>query len=366
MLPLPAPASSVYAPVRTRDGPDREFVAKGKGGRKGKGKSEAGAQGSSVAPRGVKGAVGRDAKGRANCFNYILSECSEAPAGGEDLPRPLRTLDEPDGISSLKGTDLLRVSAANILYAFVVEVMEPCCSLEILCMVENSRNSLFWFVTVWDEMECLRKLYFQDHQACAYGSKRPKCTRLCANFEQVHTISGTCDGQHEHEPWGLVKSGNKRVFATSLEVHCPPKLCETNVHAFILCLLQLGLSPDSAVSKLQHNAKASTGLQAISAKLPPLIPTFQHRYVLFFLQNSPVWPAECVAPPHHKLLHDVKFGGDIGVESRENYKQRLLDELMAWHVDFSWESFQQVSLKFDEMKFLEYRGNLKSSLRSTI
>ena len=84
LLPLPLPSSSTYAPVRNRDAQQAEFGYKGKSfpsGRKGKGKSK-GQQGSSVAPRGIKGAVGRDPKGRAICFNYNLGECSEAPVGG--------------------------------------------------------------------------------------------------------------------------------------------------------------------------------------------------------------------------------------------------------------------------------------------
>ena len=47
-----------------------------------KGKSKGKAQGSSVAPRGIKGAVGRDNKGRSLCFNFNLSECPDAPVGG--------------------------------------------------------------------------------------------------------------------------------------------------------------------------------------------------------------------------------------------------------------------------------------------
>eukprot|EP00435_Cladocopium_sp_Y103_P063137 s464_g24.t1 len=83
LLPLPLPSSSSYAPVRNRD---QQFESGYKGkagsfGKKGKGKAK-GAQGSSVAPRGIKGAVGRDGKGRAICFNYNLGECNDAPVGG--------------------------------------------------------------------------------------------------------------------------------------------------------------------------------------------------------------------------------------------------------------------------------------------
>ena len=109
-------------------------------------------------------------------------------------------------------------------------------------MLENPKNSLFWFTTVWKESPFASFLFFADHQACAYGGKRPKWTRLAANFEQVATICKLCHGDHHHEPWGFVKSGAvKRVFATSLEVHYP-LCCETISHAFVLRLTEMGLA----------------------------------------------------------------------------------------------------------------------------
>ena len=55
-------------------------------------------------------------------------------------------------------------------------------------------NSFFWLVTPWVDMDCHDKLYIQDHRVCAYGSDRPKLTRLCANFLEVFTINLQCPG----------------------------------------------------------------------------------------------------------------------------------------------------------------------------
>ena len=67
-------------------------------------------------------------QGRLNFLrNELLSRC-------EHWKRP-------DGISTLTGTDLIRVSAANILYSFATEVLELCCELNKLFMLENPRNS---------------------------------------------------------------------------------------------------------------------------------------------------------------------------------------------------------------------------------
>ena len=88
MLPLPQTSASAYAPVRHREDQQkdqgsgwRDSGYKGnQASRKGKGKNKGGG-GSSFAPRGIQGAVGRDAKGRPICFNYNLSDCPDAAAG---------------------------------------------------------------------------------------------------------------------------------------------------------------------------------------------------------------------------------------------------------------------------------------------
>lgn len=87
LLPLPLSSQSAYAPVRNRefqrDGNFQRDGSNFKGaGKKGKSKSKGSSQGSSAAPRGVKGAVGRDGCGRPLCFNFNLSECPDAPVGG--------------------------------------------------------------------------------------------------------------------------------------------------------------------------------------------------------------------------------------------------------------------------------------------
>ena len=69
-------------------GPERQYYPGGqhlynpdggKGGKKGKSKK---GSGSSMAPRGLKGCVGRDPKGRNLCFDFNLSSCANAPDGG--------------------------------------------------------------------------------------------------------------------------------------------------------------------------------------------------------------------------------------------------------------------------------------------
>ena len=51
----------------------------------------------------------------------------EIPIPGDaNAPRPLRSLEKPDGLSGLTHTESLRVSQANVLYQFVVDTIELC------------------------------------------------------------------------------------------------------------------------------------------------------------------------------------------------------------------------------------------------
>ena len=49
--------------------------------------------------------------------------------GEGNLPQPLRTADQPDGVDNLEGWDFLRVEQSNILYDFVAQCHDECCSL---------------------------------------------------------------------------------------------------------------------------------------------------------------------------------------------------------------------------------------------
>ena len=102
-----------------------------------------------------------------------------------------------------------------------------------------------------------------------------------------------------------MRTGNKRAFATALEAHYPKALCEAIVKAFTLRFIQLGLQMDTSPPSLYHAAKASTGTQAVSMKLPPTV-----------LNNVLVWPAQHAIPAGHKLIHEVKFGGIMCVNER--------------------------------------------------
>lgn len=211
---------------------------------------------------------------------------------------------EPDGLSDLTQNEMLRVGQANLLYQFVADTISLCNELNKWCMVENPANSLFWLVTPMIESLAVRDLFIQDHQACAYGSSRPKW-----KFSQVHTIDQTCPGNHFHEPWGKVDKGNKKVFATALEVHYPKGLCDAIANAFALRLALDGWKPQESHAS-NAAAAASTGLQPNKSKLPPLIPEFKSKIcVLSSIDDVICWPHKMPDVSLAKLTHNFSVGG---------------------------------------------------------
>ena len=181
-------------------------------------------------------------------------------------------------------------------------------------MKENPANSLFWHVTSIAESPFLQDMFLQDHQACAYGSLRPKWTRLAANFEQVHAISQTCPKDHVHEPWGKVDKGNKKVFATALEVHYPKGLCEAIAAAFEIKLIELGwCAPTPTPSNAQ--AAASTGGQPTQPKLAPMVSEFKAKVCTLSSEIGRIcWPKITISTQAAKLLHKFPIGGKCNEE----------------------------------------------------
>ena len=267
-----------------------------------------------------------------------------------DLPKPLRTAEFPDGIPGLVGRDELRVSAANQLYAVCADVFRRCAQLGIACMVENPNNSLFWLTTFWTDLAEDVQMFTQIHQACGYGSQRPKWTRMTATFPQVSTINKTCDQTHVHAPWGVSFVDGKRVFATALEVHYPLKLCKAICQAFMLHFTEqepvLG-----AQTSLQQVAAASTIKQTLSVQKISPVPTFANKIMACFLHDACVWPTDFSISPALKLLHVSDLGVNGVKQFSDVYRECLKNELKALNMDSELAGALSPGLELDSVKF---------------
>lgn len=210
-------------------------------------------------------------------------------------PVPLRSQKYPEGFPNLTNTNLKRVLSANKLYDFLSKVVLKANDRGLIFVIENPRSSLFWLTKYFQKIKHL--FTFVAHQACAYGSERPKWTALAVNRPQFLEINQTCpgvDAQHHHKPWGLVSPSK---FATAEETAYPPKLAQAIANAFTQALAADGWNPPTASwEELQTNPsfaamRAVAGRQPKASKTPPLVSEYKHT-IKYCWPHSP-----CQDPP---------------------------------------------------------------------
>ena len=151
-------------------------------------------------------------------------------------PKPLRSDDYPDGLPSLHGVDEVRVRAANKFYEFTADAAIRLQELGIEWSIENPSNSLMWKTSPFQRLFKLRA----DGQLrggrvsfdmCMHGGERNKSTDLLfSGGLNLMQLQKSCDGNHKHKPWGLVKDAGT-TFATAAERVYPELLCSRLVTA---------------------------------------------------------------------------------------------------------------------------------------
>ena len=155
-----------------------------------------------------------------------------------------------------------------------------------------------------------------------------------ANFAEVEQISGTCNGQHKHEPWGYEVRNGKRVFATSLEVHYPAALCDKIANTIAIALQKRGANILQQVP-INLAARSLAQNQPATNKIAPIVPEFKSKCVASFLQNQCVWPAIHQFLDSAKALQKVELGG----ECLQSLTDSILEQCRLWginvHVDLA-------------------------------
>ena len=188
---------------------------------------------------------------------------------------------------------------------------------DLLCFLEKSILSL------------LTQLLFgvarerTNHRSCMIVlAQCPKSQTARHTF--LHTIDQCCPGDHYHEPWGTIQKGNKKVFATALEVHYPKALCEAIANAFALKFAQVGCIV-SDIHPTNAAAAASTGLQPTKPSLPPLISEFRAKCCLLTSESDVIcWPNNPPDVSNAKLLHKITVGGKDSEAVLENVKSACI------------------------------------------
>ena len=128
------------------------------------------------------------------------SRARDIPAysNGKRIAHPLRSGQHPDGLPSLQGHDLARVTSANSLYAFTAAVAGMCSQHGIPWLIENPARSYMWDTSM---MSALPEHSQTEVHFCAYGGARRKRTVLKGTPTWLQNLCRTCDGNHSHAPW---------------------------------------------------------------------------------------------------------------------------------------------------------------------
>ena len=200
---------------------------------------------------------------------------------GVPEPPPLRSPRYPLGLANLSPVNEAKVAAANDLFRLCLHVILFCVKRNVLVSVENPGNSLTWAELV----ELLRQEFPRDFadaynflqmvqfHACCFGSKRRKLTGWLGTPKVFQSLQQHCQGDHEHEPFGVHHVFGQWKFDTSLEAAYPRQLAQAVAACLSAVAKQRGFSL-TPQPRLHDQATAVQGRQ--SKHHLPLIPEFHH------------------------------------------------------------------------------------------
>ena len=193
-------------------------------------------------------------------------------------PKPLRSLECPDGLPGLKTMDALRVEAANKLYKFVCGAVQELSRQRICWAIENPASSLMWTTTPFVALLAAKtsgscEVASVSFAHCMHGGGRDKRTSVWhGGGWSLASLAAECDNSHSHRPWGLSKEPGT-LFATAEERNYPRLLCE-RIAKIVAKYFDLPLTASRDAASVSQAAKIAAGTQPRRA-FRELIPEFQ-------------------------------------------------------------------------------------------
>ena len=146
---------------------------------------------------------------------------------GLPVPKALRSTKEPQGLSTLQGTDRERANKANWLYQAAGRIVKRATNRRIRCSVENPLNSLAWLCDGMDDVLRIPDPHEIIFEHCMRGGDRDKSTRWWASDEVLLPLAIRCSKNHPHASWRPTVSKGRRVqFPTHEEAAYPALLCD--------------------------------------------------------------------------------------------------------------------------------------------
>ena len=227
-------------------------------------------------------------------------------------PPQLRSERYPLGFPWLQGINRDRVESANAIYVNMALFCLWLQSLSIGWSVENPGNSYIWLIDMFVQLQQFGIWVF--FHACCHGSTRKKLTAFLTNVVELTGLEATCQGDHPHEAWGLIRDCDTWSFATSKEAAYPVQLCQRFGTLLEMKALRLGMSIFRTSISAIHKVRASVGSQPKISKFPILIPEFlETRSVVS--QYEPILNDKRQL---EKVFHDIPIGSKLLRSSTTN------------------------------------------------
>ena len=246
------------------------------------------------------------------------SRARERPLPGNQGARPLRGPDALFGLPGLRAFESEQVAAANEVYRAAVRLLFRAYQTGALVSIENPVRSWLWpllasLIKSFGNA-AFAEWYFSlqdyDFDACMFGSRRAKATRIKGTPGVFDGLQRSCDNSHPHLSWKPSLVAGRWQYPTKEEAEYAPQLCE------FLCL-----RASDAVSKAAHRPAAkrakllrseirAAGLHQHVA-MPPMIAEFRAT-----MKYKDVPPNSDI-----KILHRAD-SSNAGVASDPSAKQR--------------------------------------------
>ena len=199
---------------------------------------------------------------------------------GIAVPIPLRSLDQPDQLDGLAGTDKLKVEKANLLYSAVEQITRTTCRANIFTGIENPGNSHYWGTTpMVSIMEEFGRKFVTFHN-CSHGGSRDKLTSIWVNDDWLDALEARCDHSHSHKSWKVTVGKDSVHFPTSEEAAYPHILCQRIIECIKQQVLQRGAMESTTLEEQVQQPDADVagrialGSLPRGAKLRPLVAEF--------------------------------------------------------------------------------------------
>ena len=219
-------------------------------------------------------------------------------AQGVPCPKPLRSIEFPQGIPGLSPMDQLKVDKANLIYELVVKLIYYTHERGICLSIENPPRSHFWNFPGLAQASFDTDLVDYEFHGCMLGGTRKRVCRWRATPGLLDGLDIYCDDTHEHAPWQVQSTGNGWSFSTAEEAAYPQLLCD-RIYQLVSSFLNYTHTDVSGEALSDHlMSSLQTGKQ-----------TRSHPSLLSEFSNIEVFPIKQL-PDNAKVLRDYQRGSD--------------------------------------------------------